>query len=243
MACNDCDDYSLVPDECAEDCGCDKHYDAACVRFNKKDLPCVDKPKGTDLEQIIEEIDSKLCGVSDGSDGLSAYEIAVSNGFTGTEAEWLESLNGDDCSCEEIVLYREDASIEDTALEGAVGIWNDLSDPATAFPGAVANYSYTVPVGKAGDYEVHFQSTIDINLAEVAPNFSGAVAEVFVNGTAVPDSMALVVTAKGVYFSPISLFQSSITLAEGDVIEMRLAVHTKEDTGFKNSKLQIKKLA
>ena len=26
--------------------------------------------------------------------GLSAYEVAVENGFVGTEAEWLESLNG-----------------------------------------------------------------------------------------------------------------------------------------------------
>jgi len=30
----------------------------------------------------------------DGQDGLSAYEIAQANGFTGTEAEWLESLVG-----------------------------------------------------------------------------------------------------------------------------------------------------
>lgn len=32
----------------------------------------------------------------DGNDGKSAYEIAVDNGFTGTEAEWLESLKGAD---------------------------------------------------------------------------------------------------------------------------------------------------
>lgn len=31
---------------------------------------------------------------SDGKDGLSAYEVAVKNGFRGTEAEWLESLVG-----------------------------------------------------------------------------------------------------------------------------------------------------
>lgn len=30
----------------------------------------------------------------DGSDGRSAYEIALANGFVGTEAEWLASLNG-----------------------------------------------------------------------------------------------------------------------------------------------------
>lgn len=31
-----------------------------------------------------------------GEDGASAYEIAVKNGFEGTEEEWLESLNGKD---------------------------------------------------------------------------------------------------------------------------------------------------
>ena len=29
-----------------------------------------------------------------GLDGLSAYEVAVKNGFNGTEQEWLESLHG-----------------------------------------------------------------------------------------------------------------------------------------------------
>lgn len=29
-----------------------------------------------------------------GNNGLSAYEVAVNEGFTGTEAEWLASLKG-----------------------------------------------------------------------------------------------------------------------------------------------------
>lgn len=33
---------------------------------------------------------------TDGADGKSAYDIAVENGFVGTEAEWLESLKGQD---------------------------------------------------------------------------------------------------------------------------------------------------
>ncbi len=41
-------------------------------------------PPGTDGEQG-----------EPGADGLSAYEVAVANGFAGTEAEWLESLVGD----------------------------------------------------------------------------------------------------------------------------------------------------
>lgn len=32
---------------------------------------------------------------TDGEDGLSAYEVAVTNGFIGSEVEWLASLKGD----------------------------------------------------------------------------------------------------------------------------------------------------
>ena len=38
-------------------------------------------------------------GASDGGngrDGFSAYQIALANGFTGTEEEWLDSLHGKD---------------------------------------------------------------------------------------------------------------------------------------------------
>lgn len=35
---------------------------------------------------------------TDGADGKSAYQTAQENGFTGTEAEWLESLKGSDGS-------------------------------------------------------------------------------------------------------------------------------------------------
>ena len=41
---------------------------------------------------------------ADGDDGLSAYEIAVNNGFIGTESEWLDSLGGS-----EIPLIFRDA--------------------------------------------------------------------------------------------------------------------------------------
>lgn len=35
-------------------------------------------------------------GGGTGADGKSAYEIAVENGFVGTELEWLDSLEGAD---------------------------------------------------------------------------------------------------------------------------------------------------
>lgn len=38
----------------------------------------------------------RLCKIkgANGTDGASAYELAVAHGYTGTEAEWLESLKG-----------------------------------------------------------------------------------------------------------------------------------------------------
>lgn len=45
--------------------------------------------------------EAKVIKISEaGSQGLSAYDIAVLHGFIGTQEEWLESLGGDgDCSC------------------------------------------------------------------------------------------------------------------------------------------------
>ena len=48
-------------------------------------------PPTPDLyQQLLQKISEK------GADGKSAFEIAVEHGFTGTEAEWLESLKGSD---------------------------------------------------------------------------------------------------------------------------------------------------
>ena len=50
------------------------------------------------LPHLDEAVDTALAQAKQSGDfdGASAYEIAVNNGFTGTEAEWLESLRGKD---------------------------------------------------------------------------------------------------------------------------------------------------
>lgn len=231
-------------EECQEcqDCGCENFYDAACVRFNKKDLECIDKPAGTDLEQVIEAIDEKLCSTSNGEDGLSAYQIAISYGYEGTEEEWLESLSGDDCICENRVLYREDAIIEDFSSEGVVGNWTDLGDLVTCSPGTIAGYSYTVPTSGGGNYEIMFQSTLRLTEGEGVA-YTGGAAAVYVNGVVQANSLTLeTVSGTAVPYSSISMFLSNITLVATDVVEVRLALNNKARTSFLNSKLQIKKL-
>jgi len=44
------------------------------------------------IEEPINLVPGAAPSVVKGDDGLSAYWVAVENGFVGTEAEWLESL-------------------------------------------------------------------------------------------------------------------------------------------------------
>lgn len=53
------------------------------------------KDEFTLLESKIAEVNKIIAEGIETSQGKSAYEIAVENGFEGTEAEWLESLKGD----------------------------------------------------------------------------------------------------------------------------------------------------
>jgi hypothetical protein len=66
-----------------------------------------------EIDGFINELESKLqefggngAGGGVGSNGLSAYEIAVKNGFEGTESEWLDSLKGTDGKDAEITIDR-----------------------------------------------------------------------------------------------------------------------------------------
>ena len=51
----------------------------------------------SDNKSLQEKLDNGELGGGGGSGtaGKSAYEIAVDNGFVGTETEWLESLKGE----------------------------------------------------------------------------------------------------------------------------------------------------
>ena len=62
------------------------------------------RPSGFDGENsnvpptpdLYQQLLQKIQSASKGTDGKSAYEIAVEHGFVGTETEWLESLKGVD---------------------------------------------------------------------------------------------------------------------------------------------------
>lgn len=72
------------------------------------------------IDEIIQSIEN--IELTPGADGLSAYEIAVEAGFTGTKAQWLLSLKGDR---------------GDTGATGATGA--NGTNGASAYEIAVAN--------------------------------------------------------------------------------------------------------
>ena len=61
-------------------------------------------------------MDFEVSNTLKGEDGLSAYEVAVKNGFEGSEQEWLNSLHGYDDT--EITRRVTD-------LENTIGKLND----------------------------------------------------------------------------------------------------------------------
>lgn len=55
-------------------------------------------------------------GYVKGLDGKSAYQIAVENGFEGTEEEWLESLEGKEGYSPSVQLERKEKGVLITAI-------------------------------------------------------------------------------------------------------------------------------
>ncbi len=69
--------------------------------------------------------------VTDGSDGKSAYQVAVDNGYSGTEAQWLASLKGaDGVSLGEVELVQQLSQDDDKvpsakAVQDGIEVWRD----------------------------------------------------------------------------------------------------------------------
>ena len=65
------------------------------------EMPAASSVSGSDLVEIVQSGINKKVPVSllaltgpAGANGLSAYQIAVSQGFTGNISQWLDSLRG-----------------------------------------------------------------------------------------------------------------------------------------------------
>ena len=66
--------------------------DANYISEEQTEAKLEDYPKTVEVENIVRQA---VSGIPEGKDGMSAYEIAVKNGYEGTEEEWLISLKGE----------------------------------------------------------------------------------------------------------------------------------------------------
>ena len=107
-----------------------------------------------DNKSLQEKYDNGELGGS-GTAGKSAYEIAVDNGFVGTETEWLESLKGADgttftpsVSKEGNLSWNNDNGKENPATVNIKGAKGDRGDSGVTTP---INGFFTMYVDEDGN--------------------------------------------------------------------------------------------
>lgn len=94
-----------------------------------------------DCRQYLEDEIAKGFGKYRGPRGASAYEVAVANGFAGTEPEWLVSLKGEDGPAGEPTLSTPSLSLNTTYTASAITLVSatvSLSVSATLVGGQTA---------------------------------------------------------------------------------------------------------
>ena len=88
--------------------------------------------KGEDGQSItFDDLTDEQKAELSGEDGLSAYQVAVDNGFTGSEYEWLESLKGQDGEDGQDGRSFDYESLTPEQKEEIKGEKGDKGDPLT----------------------------------------------------------------------------------------------------------------
>lgn len=127
--------------------------------------------------QLIAEIDKKIADVhdgKDGADGKSAYQIAVDNGYPGTEQAWLASLKGDKGDTGEPGAAGEKGEPGEKGDTGAAGKdGRDGTDGAAGRDGENGASAYEIAVqhGYSGSETAWLES---LNGADGAKGDTGA---------------------------------------------------------------------
>lgn len=116
------------------------YYPTGTLKFFGVDFYVFPSPETTEieskdeftlLESKIAEVDKIIAEGIETAQGKSAFEIAVENGFVGTESEWLESLKGADgrgiisteinASGELVLTYSDGSAVNVGVVKGKNG--------------------------------------------------------------------------------------------------------------------------
>lgn len=118
--CNSCEKCSCKEKKCCkeETCGCKIELSANCVRYEGKDLSCLDITKGERLESVIEKLDELYCNFSneaciDGEDGAAGPV-----GPSGNDGVGVQSITTDPLDPCNIVFTLTDSSVFTYTIPG-----------------------------------------------------------------------------------------------------------------------------
>ena len=130
----------------------------------------VDKISGKDLStnDFTNEYKKKIDRIIEGTKGDSAYQIAVKNGFEGTEEKWLESLKGDKGDKGELVdLVKEEEgkniSIESANLPAIEVRIEGESQQATRSGKNLLDNTATTKISNGITFTVNSDKTVNVN--------------------------------------------------------------------------------
>lgn len=130
----------------------------------------VDKISGKDLStnDFTNEYKKKIDRIIEGTKGDSAYQIAVKNGFEGTEEKWLESLKGDKGDKGELVdLIKEEEgkniSIESANLPAIEVSIEGESQQATRSGKNLLDNTATTKISNGITFTVNSDKTVNVN--------------------------------------------------------------------------------
>lgn len=113
--------------------------------------------------------------VTDGEDGKSAYQVAVDNGYSGTEAQWLASLKGaDGVSLGEVELVQQLSQDDDKvpsakAVQDGIKVWRDDANIAYSADNVVLNGSNYIDTGvELFNYDKDFYLYMELSSVNLA---------------------------------------------------------------------------
>ncbi|WP_406245909.1 hypothetical protein ACI7YT_12775 [Microbacterium sp. M] len=158
-------------------------------------------------------LESIAGGGGTGADGASAYEVAVANGFVGTETEWLASLVG---AQGEPGADGAPGTPGEPGADGAPGTtsWNGLTDLPTSFPPSAHTQAISTVTGlqDALDAKADFDD-IPSTPAEIgaATAAQGALADTAVQ----PSNLRLPIVMTKAEFEGITPVDGQVYITQG----------------------------
>ena len=209
-----------------------------------------DAPDGSGIEAVIamQPVTLKLAG-------LSAYEVAVINGFNGTEEEWLESLKkpAEDAAEElkqEIEQFKEDTKEELQADIKALGYYEDNPEFIRAYTDAEGKFLWGIridgsiewakgvptPVQNALKELADKLGEIDVAMWPLTASFSASPSVVEYTGSAKEITLSWTVKRKGANATVTSLTvkqgSNSIYSGTANPGSQKVSVNTKGSTKY-----------